>query len=118
MMSFGVPDRPGSFPGGAARCRPLTWVPAGRTPRLGAEYLHAVEGDGKESGHQRAAEGALAYDRLEDQISWYDRKSAQSQRRFKTTKGSQMLLAAAIPVLAAFHAPVAVGGGFAPWSSC
>jgi len=75
-------------------------------------YLHAVEGDGYESGHQRAGVDGVAYERLEDQISWYDRKSVQNQRRFKTTKGLQMVLAAAIPVLAAFNAPVAIGGGF------
>jgi len=39
-------------------------------------------------------------ERLEDQIAWYDRKSAQNQRRFKLLKGVQLGTAAAIPVIA------------------
>jgi Protein of unknown function (DUF4231) len=52
--------------------------------------------------------------RLDEQIDWYDRKSRASQRRFKTLKTLQMMLAAAIPVLAATHVPVyasAIFGG-------
>lgn len=44
-------------------------------------------------------------ERLEDQIGWYDRKSRQSQRRFKWLKAFEMAAAAAIPVLAAFDTP-------------
>jgi Protein of unknown function (DUF4231) len=43
--------------------------------------------------------------RLEDQIAWYDRKSRQSQRRFKWLKVFEMTAAAAIPVVAAFDGP-------------
>lgn len=39
-------------------------------------------------------------ERLEDQIAWYDRKSAENQRRFKLLKGVQLGTAAAIPVVA------------------
>ena len=53
-------------------------------------------------------------ERLEDQIGWYDRKSAENQRRFKVLKGLQLLAAAAIPVVATvgLHAavPAALGG--------
>jgi hypothetical protein len=49
-------------------------------------------------------------ERLEDQINWYDTKSQQAQRRFKTMKGLVIALAAAIPVVAAFEAPVYVAG--------
>ena len=43
-------------------------------------------------------------ERLEDQIGWYDRKSAQGQRRFKVVKGIQLLAAAGVPVAAATSA--------------
>jgi len=48
--------------------------------------------------------------RLEDQIAWYDRKSAQSQQRFKLLKAIELATAAAIPVVAAFDVPVYVAG--------
>lgn len=40
-------------------------------------------------------------ERLEDQISWYDRKSIANQRAFKRTKTIEILTAAVIPFLAA-----------------
>lgn len=39
-------------------------------------------------------------DRLEDQIAWYDRKSGQSQRRYKWLKALTIIAAALIPVCA------------------
>ena len=48
--------------------------------------------------------------RLEDQIAWYDRKSGQSQQRFKLLKAIELATAAAIPVVAAFDVPVYVAG--------
>ena len=39
-------------------------------------------------------------ERLEDQIRWYDDKSSFNHRRFKWIKGTQLLAAAAIPVVA------------------
>ncbi len=38
--------------------------------------------------------------RLDDQIDWYDRRSGTSQSMYKVIKLAQMMLAAAIPVLA------------------
>jgi len=50
--------------------------------------------------------------RLEDQIAWYDRKSQKNQRRFKQLKVCQIVVAAAIPVLAAVDgSPVWLLGG-------
>ncbi len=43
--------------------------------------------------------------RLEEQIGWYDRKSAQNQNWFKRLKICQLVVAAAIPVLAGNSAP-------------
>lgn len=48
--------------------------------------------------------------RLEDQITWYDRRSSECQRRFKWLKALEMAAAAAIPVVAAFGVPVYVAG--------
>ena len=43
------------------------------------------------------------WDRLEDQISWYDRKSIAAQRIYKRLKVLQLAAAAAVPVVAALH---------------
>jgi Protein of unknown function (DUF4231) len=56
-----------------------------------------------------SADGTLAHgadsviERLEDQIGWYDRKSAHSQRRFKQIKIVEIVAAALIPFLTAFE---------------
>ena len=52
-----------------------------------------------------------AWDRLEEQIDWYDRESSENQRWFKGLKIVQIVTAAAIPVAAAASAPLAVLGG-------
>jgi uncharacterized protein DUF4231 len=49
-------------------------------------------------------------ERLDDQINWYDKRSQEAQRRFKVMKGLVLVTAAAIPVVAAFEAPVYVAG--------
>jgi len=51
------------------------------------------------------------WDRLEDQIGWYDRKSAADQRRYKWLKLLEIGVAAALPVVAGVHSPVWVTGG-------
>ena len=43
--------------------------------------------------------------RLDDQISWYDRKSGRAQRWFKTLKIVQLVVAGAIPLVAVFGLP-------------
>ena len=53
------------------------------------------------------------WDRLEDQISWYDRKSGENQRFYKWLKIMEIAVAAALPVVAAVHSPVWVTGGLA-----
>ena len=52
-----------------------------------------------------------AWERLEQQIAWYDRESTHNQRWFKGLKIVQIVTAAAIPVAAAASAPVALLGG-------
>jgi hypothetical protein len=51
--------------------------------------------------------------RLEDQISWYDRRSGDSQRRYKWLKLLELAVAAVLPVVAALDSPVWVTGGLA-----
>lgn len=52
-----------------------------------------------------------AWARLQDQIAWYDKKSAVNQSRFKLLKVCQIVAAAAIPVAAGVSAPVWLVGG-------
>lgn len=44
----------------------------------------------------------VALERLEDQIQWYDRRSAYNQRMFKWMKTATILISVSIPVWAAF----------------
>ena len=53
------------------------------------------------------------WERLEDQIGWYDGKSGMNQRRYKWFKLLEIAVAAALPVVAAVHSPVWVTGGLA-----
>lgn len=49
--------------------------------------------------------GSVSYERLEDQLAWYDRESAFNKTRFKLLKTAQMVFAGAIPVAAGVGAP-------------
>lgn len=55
--------------------------------------------------------GGATWERLEDQIGWYDRKSRAAQRVYKRVKVVELVIAAAVPPLAglgASAAPVSV----------
>jgi hypothetical protein len=47
-----------------------------------------------------------AWSRLVHQLNWYDRRSDAAQRAFKRVKVAQVMLAAAVPVLAAVQGPL------------
>lgn len=49
-----------------------------------------------------------AWERLEDQLGWYDRKSAACQQAYKRVKLSQLILGAAVPVAAGVELPAVV----------
>jgi hypothetical protein len=53
------------------------------------------------------------WERLEDQIGWYDHKSGYNQRCYKWLKLLEIAVAASLPVVAAVHSPVWVTGGLA-----
>ncbi|CCQ47164.1 putative uncharacterized protein [Pseudarthrobacter siccitolerans] len=53
------------------------------------------------------------WDRLEDQISWYDGKSADNQRQYKWLKLLELAVAAVLPVVAGIGSPVLVTGALA-----
>ncbi|MGN6816154.1 MAG: DUF4231 domain-containing protein [Solirubrobacterales bacterium] len=52
-----------------------------------------------------------AWARLQDQLTWYDKKSQVNQSRFKLLKVCQIVTAAAIPVAAGVSAPAWLVGG-------
>jgi hypothetical protein len=53
------------------------------------------------------------WERLEDQIRWYDRKSGDNQRRYKWLKLVELAVAAALPVVASTGSPVLLTGSLA-----
>ena len=53
------------------------------------------------------------WERLEDQLAWYERKSGDNQRRYTRLKLLEIAVAAALPVVAAVQSPVWVTGGLA-----
>jgi hypothetical protein len=58
-----------------------------------------------------APQESPAWDRIRDQIAWYDAKSQHNQRWFKLLKVCQIITAAAIPVAAGASAPAWLVGG-------
>jgi len=55
--------------------------------------------------------GNPTLERLEDQITWYDRKSMENQRWFKRFKVAGIVAAAIIPFAAGIGAPAFLTGG-------
>jgi Protein of unknown function (DUF4231) len=53
------------------------------------------------------------WERLEDQIGWYDRKSGSNQRWYKRLKLFELAVTASLPVVAGLRSPVWVTGGLA-----
>jgi hypothetical protein len=51
---------------------------------------------------------AAGWERLEDQLHWYDTKSSSCQRSFKRAKLVQLVLSGAVPVLALVEVPAVV----------
>ncbi|MDQ4021335.1 MAG: DUF4231 domain-containing protein [Actinomycetota bacterium] len=48
------------------------------------------------------------WDRLEDQLGWYDRKSIAAQQAYKRVKLSQLIIGAAVPVFAGLQVSAAI----------
>jgi hypothetical protein len=49
-----------------------------------------------------------AWERLEDQLGWYDRKSVAAQKAYKRVKLSQLIVGATVPVVAGLQVTAAV----------
>ena len=64
-----------------------------------------------DAGASPARASAPAWERLETQIDWYDRKSKKNQSWFKRLKVLQIVTAAALPVAAGVSAPLWLMGG-------
>lgn len=65
---------------------------------------------------RQPAEGGgvdATWDRLEDQLGWYDRKSVTAQQAYKRVKLAQLVVGATVPVVAALQAPAAVTAALA-----
>jgi hypothetical protein len=58
---------------------------------------------------ERPAAGDPTWERLEQQIGWYDSRSNQNQRRFKWCKYTEIVAAAAIPVSTGVGGPATIG---------
>lgn len=67
--------------------------------------------DGEQETAADALESGPAWDRLVGQAGWYEGKSATSKRSYATLKVTQLIAAAAVPVMASVHAAVWVTGG-------
>ena len=67
------------------------------------------------SGQQPPPEGGTdpTWDRLEDQLDWYDRKSVAAQRSYKRVKLVQLVVGATVPVMAGLQAPAALTAALA-----
>jgi hypothetical protein len=62
---------------------------------------------GDQLAHDPTADDPV-WERLEDQIDWYDRKSVAAQRAYKRLKLAELVVATAVPVVAALQVPAAV----------
>jgi hypothetical protein len=72
-----------------------------------------VDDDDPPSSVVTSTPHGAAWDRLEDQLAWYDAKSGACQRAYKRIKLLELVIAAAVPVLAALSSPAAVTASFA-----
>ena len=55
----------------------------------------------------------VTWERLNEQLDWYDRKASDAQRRYKLLKTIELIVAAAVPVIAALDAPAGLTAGVA-----
>jgi len=63
---------------------------------------------GAAEGTAPSTAATVAWERLEDELGWYDRKSVACQRIFKRCKLLQIVVAAVVPVLAALSVAAAL----------
>jgi hypothetical protein len=98
-----------------------TTSPSGRSEESGADRgerrWHAARTDQDRRGQSRPyplqPQRNPTWERLENQLGWYDRKSRYNQRRYQWLKLLELAVAAALPVVAGVGSPVWVTGGLA-----
>jgi hypothetical protein len=61
-----------------------------------------------QSGQLVSGGADTSWERLEDQLAWYDRKSGSAQHAYKWVKLFQLVVGSAVPVAAALTAPAAI----------
>lgn len=83
--------------GGLAKCLPVTPV-----------IDHSIASPAEIGAVDDPLDGP--WERLDEQIAWYDRRSAHGKRWYQRLKVAQIVVAAAIPVAAAAGVPVVVAG--------
>jgi len=81
-------------------------------PRLRTEITRVTPAPNREPPDPTPG-GSPAWLRLEDQLEWYDRKSVGAQRAYKRLKVLELVVAGAVPVLAALPVQAAVTASFA-----
>jgi hypothetical protein len=78
------------------------------------DSLNRVVGDAdlqeREAVEQLPPTAGAAWDRLQEQLGWYDRKSARHKAWFQQLKVGQIVIAASIPVAVAAGASAPVAG--------
>jgi hypothetical protein len=62
---------------------------------------------------ERDAASDPTWERLRDQLNWYDNKSIAAAKWYKRMKAAEIVIAALVPVLAGLAAPAAVTAGVA-----
>lgn len=63
-----------------------------------------------QAAQSQGAAAAPVWERLESQIQWYDKRAQSSQLWFRVLKVAQIVIAAAIPVIAAAGGTVSLAG--------
>ncbi len=76
-------------------------LPARRIDQRHDAAEHVQQASGRTVSSRRRPD----LDRLEDQIGWYDRKGGDNRRRYKWLKLLELVVAAALPVVAGSAVP-------------
>lgn len=89
----------------------LCYTPAHlAVPKQLPDLFHRAREPGHSFERYDMPEADVTLDRLEDQISWYDRRSKYNQQMFKLMKTATIVISISIPLFAAFAAYRSIDG--------